>query len=110
MSKAADAEASAAVFFALGDVTRLSLVQKLGEGTARSATSLAEESTVSRQAVTKHLRVLEDAGLVTTVKQGREVLYVLDAGAVDDARAFLDGISAGWDRAIARLKLLVEKS
>lgn len=109
MSKAADKEASAAVFFALGDVTRLSLVEKLGEGAARSATSLAEGGAVSRQAVTKHLKVLEGAGLVSTVRQGKEVLYVLDAGAVDDARAFLDGVSAGWDRAIARLKKLVEE-
>lgn len=110
MSKAPDRTASAAVFFALGDATRLRLVEQLGQGTARSATSLTEGGDVSRQAVTKHLRVLEDAGLVTHIKQGREVLYVLDAGRVDDARAFLDGISLGWDRAIARLKKLVEET
>jgi DNA-binding transcriptional ArsR family regulator len=108
MSKAADANDAAVVFFALGDPTRLALLQKLGEGPARSATALSSSSSVSRQAVTKHLRVLEEAGLVSHVKQGREVLYVLEAARVDDARAFLDGVSAGWDRAIDRLRRLVE--
>lgn len=109
MSKAPDRTAAAALFFALGDPTRLSLVQKLGDGPALSATQLAHGSPVTRQAVTKHLRVLEDAGLVHHQKHGRDVLYVLDAARVDDARVFLETISARWDRAINRLRLLVEQ-
>ncbi|HEY1099707.1 MAG TPA: metalloregulator ArsR/SmtB family transcription factor [Myxococcota bacterium] len=97
-----------AVFFALGDPTRLRLVRRLGRGPALSVAQLADELPVTRQAVSKHLRVLQGAGLVTPTKRGREQLYVLEAGRVDDARAVLDGISAGWDRALARLKALVE--
>ncbi len=52
--------------------------------------------------------MLEDAGLVSSEKRGREVLYALEAERLRDARAFLDGVSAGWDRAIARLRKLVE--
>src|SRR5262245_39893156 len=96
------------VFFALGDETRLSVVRKLGAGVALSATSLSEGADVTRQAIVKHLHVLEGAGLVTHEKRGREVLYALEVPRLDEARAFLDGISAGWDRAIGRLRHLVE--
>lgn len=99
--------AVADVFFALGDKTRLSLVTRLGAG-ARSATALSQGADVSRQAIVKHLQVLEGAGLLTREKRGREVLYSLDAQRLDEARAFLDGISAGWDRAIDRLRHIVE--
>ena len=67
----------AAVFSALGDPTRLSLALKLGGGRALSIAQLTDGTDVTRQAVTKHLRVLEDAGLVTSVKRGREVLYAV---------------------------------
>lgn len=96
------------VFAALGDETRLRLVRRLGQGPALSVAQLSEGLPVTRQAVSKHLRVLQGAGLVTPTKRGREQLYVLEAGRVDDARVFLDGISAGWDKALARLKALVE--
>jgi DNA-binding transcriptional ArsR family regulator len=96
------------VFFALGDETRLAVVRKLGAGVPLSATTLSDGADVTRQAIVKHLQVLEDAGLVTHTKEGREVLYALEAPRVDEARAFLDGISAGWDRAISRLRQLVE--
>lgn len=105
----ASERAVAEVFFALGDGTRLSVVRKLGAGGGQSATALSEGAKVTRQAIVKHLRVLEGAGLVTHEKRGREVLYVLDGGALVEARAFLDGISAGWDRAIDRLRTLVEE-
>jgi DNA-binding transcriptional ArsR family regulator len=98
----------AALFFALGDETRLSLVKKLGKGLALSGTALSEDAKVTRQAIVKHLQVLEGAGLVTHEKRGREVLYTLETERLDEARAFLDGISAGWDRAIDRLRRLVE--
>lgn len=100
-------EAAAEVFSALGDETRLAVVTKLGAG-ARSATALSEGANVTRQAIAKHLRVLEGAGLVTHEKRGREVLYRLEGGRLDDARAFLDAISAHWDRAIDRLREMVE--
>lgn len=97
------------IFFALGDETRLSVVGKLGEGVALSATALSERARVTRQAITKHLQVLEGAGLVAHERHGREVLYALDTRRLDEAKVFLDGISAGWDRAIERLRRVVEK-
>jgi DNA-binding transcriptional ArsR family regulator len=99
------------VFFALGDETRLSVVRKLaaGAGVAQSATALSDGAQVTRQAIVKHLQVLESAGLVSHEKRGREVLYALEVGRLHAARAFLDGISAGWDRAIDRLRALVEE-
>lgn len=108
MSKARE-QAVADVFFALGDGTRLSVVRKLSAGGALSATALADGATVTRQAIVKHLHVLEGAGLVTHEKRGREVLYALEARRIDEARTFLEGISAGWDRAIERLRRMVEE-
>jgi DNA-binding transcriptional ArsR family regulator len=107
MSKARE-QVAANVFFALGDCTRLSLVRKLGAEGARSATALSDGATVTRQAIMKHLQVLEGAGLVTHTKRGREVLYALEPRQLDEARAFLDAVSVGWDRAIERLRRLVE--
>lgn len=109
MSRARDRAAAAELFFALGDRTRLSVVQKLGAGGARSATALSHGAKVSRQAIVKHLQVLEGAGLVTHERRGREVLYALEPRRLDDARAFLDAVSAGWDRALERLRQLVEE-
>ena len=108
MSRAAE-RAVAELFFALGDGTRLSVVRKLGSGGALTATALSQGARVTRQAIAKHLRVLEGAGLVTHEKRGREVLYALEASRLDDARAFLDAVSADWDRAIDRLRKLVEE-
>lgn len=106
MSRAREAHV-ADVFFALGEETRLGLVTTLGEG-ARSATSLSENAKVTRQAIVKHLQVLEDAGLVEREKRGREVLYTLRPKRLGDARAFLDAVSARWDRALERLRAHVE--
>jgi DNA-binding transcriptional ArsR family regulator len=99
---------AADVFSALGDATRLGLVQRLKDGRARTATELAERGPVTRQAVMKHLRVLEGAGLVAHHNEGRAVLYVLDPKRLETARAFLEAISAEWDRRIERLRALVE--
>jgi DNA-binding transcriptional ArsR family regulator len=109
MSRAPE-PAVAGVFFALGDGTRLSVVRRLAAGVGLSATALSDGATVTRQAVVKHLRVLEDAGLVTHQKRGREVLYGLEASRLDEARAFLEGVSAGWDLAIERLRHMVEET
>jgi DNA-binding transcriptional ArsR family regulator len=100
--------AVADVFFALGDGTRLSVVTRLGSSGTLSATALSHGAKVSRQAIAKHLRVLEGAGLVKHEKRGREVLYTLESERLEDARAFLDGVSASWDRAIERLRRMVE--
>jgi DNA-binding transcriptional ArsR family regulator len=100
--------AAAEVFFALGDQTRLSVVTRLGS-TPLSATALSDGAKVTRQAIVKHLQVLEGAGLVTHEKRGREVLYALKADGLEEARVFLDAISAGWDRAIERLREMVEE-
>jgi DNA-binding transcriptional ArsR family regulator len=107
MSKARD-RAVVEVFFALGDETRLSVVARLGGGVALSATALSDGAPVTRQAIVKHLRVLQEAGLVTQEKHGREVLYELESRRLDEAQAYLKGVSAGWDRAIARLRRMVE--
>ena len=100
---------AADVFFALGDRTRLSVVTKLGTSGAQSATALSEDVHVTRQAIVKHLQVLEGAGLVTRERRGREVMYALETQRIEQARAFLNGVSAGWDRAIERLRRMVEQ-
>jgi DNA-binding transcriptional ArsR family regulator len=98
----------APVFAALGDPTRLRLVARLAQGEPLSIRQLTEGESVTRQAITKHLEVLAEAGLVSDRKRGRERLYALDAAPLDDARRYLDQVSAQWDKAIARLKALVE--
>ena len=102
-------QAVAELFFALGDSTRLSVVRKLGAGGELSATMLADGAKVTRQAIVKHLQVLEGAGLVTHEKRGRDVLYALDTRRIEQARDFLDAVSASWDRALERLRHLVEE-
>ena len=104
---AAREDALADVFFALGDETRLALLRKLGSGPA-SATALAAGEAISRQAIVKHLHVLEGAGLIKHARHGREVLYDLEARRLRDARAYLDALSARWDRALERLRSFVE--
>lgn len=98
----------APVFAALGDETRLSLLTRLGGGSPLSIARLTEGSTLTRQAITKHLRVLEDAGLVRGVRRGRESLFELEPGPLDEARRALDRVSRRWDEALARLKKFVE--
>lgn len=96
------------VFAALGDGTRLSVVKRLGTGAALSATALSDGSTVTRQAIVKHLHVLEAAGLVTSEKRGREVLYALQTRRLAEATEFLERISQSWDSALERLADMVE--
>ena len=99
---------SAPVFAALGDDTRLTLLAKLAGGPPLSIARLTTGSNVTRQAITKHLRVLEDVGLVRSVRQGRESLFELEARPLTEAVRALDDISRWWDEALARLKALVE--
>lgn len=97
------------MFFALGDDTRLRLVRRLRDVGPCTATRLADGAPVTRQAVAKHLRVLLGAGLVENERRGREVLYLLRPERLEDAKAFLDAVSAGWDRRLDRLRALVEE-
>jgi DNA-binding transcriptional ArsR family regulator len=102
-------EALAPVFAALGDPTRLKLVTELCAGGAFSIAHLTQSSAISRQGVTKHLKVLAEAGLVRDVKIGRERLWQLEPTKIDEARRTLESIGREWDQALARLKSFVEK-
>jgi DNA-binding transcriptional ArsR family regulator len=101
--------ASATLFAALGDETRLRIVLRLARGQPVSITELAAGGEITRQAVTKHLRVLAGAGLARGTRLGREQLWSLDRREVEQARAFLEGISQRWDDSLARLKTIVEQ-
>jgi DNA-binding transcriptional ArsR family regulator len=98
----------ASVFAALGDETRLSLVGKLSSGPPQSISRLAEGSTLTRQAITKHLRVLEGAGVVRSVRVGRESLFAFRPEPLEDLRSYLERVSDQWDDALGRLKSFVE--
>jgi DNA-binding transcriptional ArsR family regulator len=101
--------AHAPVFAALGDETRLSLVVKLSGGRPRSISQLTEGSKLSRQAITKHLRVLERAGIVRCMRAGRESLFEFDPRPIEDVRGYLGRVSEQWDAALGRLKSFVEE-
>jgi DNA-binding transcriptional ArsR family regulator len=98
----------APVFAALGDETRLALVVRLCGGQPYSISQLTEGSKLTRQAITKHLRVLERAGVVRCVRSGRESLFEFDPGPIDEMRRYLDRVSDLWDRKLLRLKSFVE--
>ena len=99
---------AAPVFAALGDETRLRLVAALVAGGALSIAQLTAGTEITRQAVTKHLQVLAEAGLVRDVKAGRERLWEFEVTRLDEAQRALEAISHQWDQALARLKALVE--
>ena len=97
------------VFAALGDETRLSLVSKLSKGKPQSISELARGSPLTRQAITKHLRVLEGARLVGSVRVGRESLFELRPEPLKEIQSYLERVSEQWDHALARLKSFVEE-
>jgi len=99
---------SAGVFAALGDRTRLGLVARLCESGPQSVTRLTRRSGVTRQAVTKHLEVLERAGLVRGRRRGREKVWEVELRRLDETRRYLEMISREWDEALVRLKGMVE--
>ena len=109
MSKLLDAKRSAPIFAALGDETRLRLVLRLCESGPMSITRLAAGSKVTRQAITKHLRVMETAGVVHSKRHGRESVWELRQRGLNDARHYLKIISRQWDDALDRLKQFVEE-
>lgn len=106
----------ATTFAALGDETRLRIVERLGGRLggrpgghgAMSITKLTAEFNVSRQAITKHLHVMESAGLVRNTRRGRESVWQLRQQRFGEARHYLDLISKQWDDALGRLRSFVE--
>jgi DNA-binding transcriptional ArsR family regulator len=107
-SPAASLADAAPVFSALGDATRLGIVLRLCDQGPMSISRLSEGTNVSRQAVTKHLRALAEAGLVRDTRSGRECIWELEPRRIEKARRYLDGISEQWDVAIGRLRKMVE--
>lgn len=100
----------APVFAALGDRTRLKLLMTLSDGAARSIASLSVDAGMTRQAVTKHLRVLEATGLVQSAREGRESRFGYRPERLAEAANFLNEVSAHWGDALARLKVHVERT
>lgn len=98
----------AEVFAALGDETRLRLIARLTDAGPQSIASLADGFDMSRQAITKHLRVISDAGLARSGRRGRETVWELEQAGLAEARKFLQAISQDWDTKLRRLRDLVE--
>jgi DNA-binding transcriptional ArsR family regulator len=92
----------------LGDETRLYLVARLCDDGPTSITGLTAGSKITRQAITKHLRVMEGSGLVKCARRGRESVWELEQRRLEEARRYLDRISKRWDEALIRLRKFVE--
>jgi DNA-binding transcriptional ArsR family regulator len=99
---------SASIFAALGDETRLRLVSRLCDQGPMSIANLTRGTPITRQAVTKHLRVMKEAGLVRSTRQGRESYWELDQRRLEEVRRNLNSISKQWDSALGRLRNFVE--
>src|SRR5262249_41936051 len=99
----------ASVFAALGDDTRLTLVGRLSSGPPQSISRLARGWRMTRPAITKHLRVLERAGVVHGVRVGREQQFAFRPAPLKDAQDYLARVSDQWDRVLLRLKAFVEE-
>lgn len=101
--------AHAPIFAALGDETRLALVAKLSHGQPRSISQLRRGFKLTRQAITKHLYVLESAGILQNIRYGRQSLFALDPMPIDAVKQYLDFVSEQWDQALFRLESFVER-
>ena len=88
---------------------RLRLVARLSQGGPQSITRLARGSSITRQGVAKHLRVLEGAGLARGKRRGRENVWALDTKRLEVAHRYLELVSKRWDSALDRLKRFVEE-
>jgi DNA-binding transcriptional ArsR family regulator len=97
------------IFAALGDETRLSLIDRLCRVSRQSISQLAEGTTLTRQAVTKHLQVLERVGLVRSVRKGRETLFEFDAAPIETMTEYLDRVSSQWDKKLADLQSFLDE-
>jgi len=94
----------AALFAALGDETRLALLDRLSEGGPRSISQLARGTSLSRQAVSKHLGVLRESGFVRSARHGRERRYEFTPERLEEMHAYLESVTQQWERALGRLK------
>jgi DNA-binding transcriptional ArsR family regulator len=97
------------VFFALADDTRRHVVERLRDGSSLTPSALAGELPVTRQAVTKHLAVLDEAGLVVKTRQGRETHYRLQPERLTEAAAWIASVGGRWDDRLARLDELLAR-
>jgi DNA-binding transcriptional ArsR family regulator len=102
------AETVDSVLAALSDPRRRQLLDLLSEQGEATATTLAERLPVSRQAVVKHLAVLDAAGLVSANRVGREVRYTVRTAAVDTTARWMAALAADWDRRLANIKRAAE--
>jgi DNA-binding transcriptional ArsR family regulator len=109
MSSLTELEDRASIFAALGDATRLALVGTLVSGSSRSISQLAQGSRLTRQAISKHLRVLEEAGIVASERVGRESRFQLRPEPLDQAQAYLARVSEQWGQALERLRSFIEE-
>ncbi len=100
--------ADAPVFAALADPIRRSLLENLAQNGPRTATQLAEEYSITRQGILKHLNILEDAGLVAVHQKGREKRYTLTPAPLDELEAWIAELNAIWDARLLRLKAFIE--
>ena len=96
------------VFAALGDETRWSILAALGESDA-SASALAGQLPVTRQAIAKHLSVLQQVGLVESVRAGRELRYRVIGSQLSETARHLDRVGLEWDRRLAAIKRIAEE-
>jgi predicted transcriptional regulator len=108
-AKTRELTGSAVVFAALGDETRLRLVSRLCTDGPMSIARLSAGFAISRQAITKHLRVMEDAGLLRSTQEGRESVWQVEQRRLAAARRYLQMISSEWDQTLGRLKSFVER-
>jgi DNA-binding transcriptional ArsR family regulator len=99
----------AQLFAALGEPTRLSVVDRLRDGSEQSIAAIATGLPITRQALTKHLKVLEAAGIANSRRHGRETVYRIDPSGLVAAERWIADVSTQWDRAIDRLKNQVER-
>jgi DNA-binding transcriptional ArsR family regulator len=106
--RAASVGQPAAIFAALGDETRLRLIARMSDGGPLSIASLADGFDISRQAISKHLRVMSDAGLARSGRRGRESVWQLEQDGLAEARRYLQLVAKEWDDRLRRLKEFVE--
>lgn len=99
---------AALLFAALGDETRLALLQRLSQDGPASISVLAQSFRITRQAVSKHLQFLAVAGIIDGKRAGREHVWTLNPARLAEAQRCLAVIEHGWDDALARLKAHVE--
>jgi DNA-binding transcriptional ArsR family regulator len=109
MSSLRELEDRASIFAALGDATRLALVGTLVGGSTRSISELAQGSALTRQAISKHLRVLEQAGIVASARVGRESRFQLRPEPLTEAQAYLARVAEQWGEALERLRSFIEE-